>query len=42
LESAAGKGIEASVTEPHRRRHNIRKGGSGETFATNRRAVWTH
>ena len=34
--------IEATVTEPHKRKHNIRKGGYGENFATNRRTVWTH
>ena len=34
--------IEATVTEPHKRKHNIRAGGYGENFATNRRAVWTH
>ena len=42
LDYAAEKGIEATVTEPHKRKHNIRKGGYGENFATNRRAVWTH
>ncbi len=42
LDYAAEKGIEATVTEPQKRKHNIRKGGYGENFATNRRAVWTH
>ena len=35
-------GIDAVVMEPHRRKANIRPGGYGENFATNRRAVWTH
>lgn len=42
LDYAAENGIEATVTEPHKRKHNIRKGGYGENFAPNRRAVWTH
>ncbi|WP_298494940.1 ETC complex I subunit [uncultured Maritimibacter sp.] len=42
LAYAAEKGIEAIVTEPHKRAQNIRKGGYGENFATNRRQVWTH
>ena len=42
LDYAAEKGIEATVTEPHKRKHNIRAGGYGENFATSRRAVWTH
>lgn len=42
LDYAAEKGIEATVIEPHKRRHNIRPGGYGENFAPNRRAVWTH
>ena len=42
LDYAAEKGIEATVTEPHKRKPNIRAGGYGENFATNRRAVWTH
>lgn len=42
LDYAAEHGIEATVTDPHKRKHNIRKGGYGENFATNRRVVWTH
>ena len=42
LEYAAKNGIDASVTEPHKRKPNIRANGYGENFATNRRAVWTH
>ncbi|MEP1766899.1 MAG: ETC complex I subunit [Sulfitobacter sp.] len=35
-------GIEPQVQEPHRRKPNIRQGGYGENFATNRRGAWTH
>lgn len=42
LEYAAENGIEAIVTEPKTRKPNIRMGGYGENFATNRRAPWTH
>jgi NADH dehydrogenase len=42
LEYAADNGIDASVTEPKKRRANIRAGGYGENFATNRRGAWTH
>jgi NADH dehydrogenase len=35
-------GIDAVVMEPNKRKHNVRPGGYGENFATNRRAVWTH
>ncbi|MGR3320757.1 MAG: ETC complex I subunit [Pseudooceanicola sp.] len=42
LEYAREHGIEAVVTEPHARKPNIRPGGYGENFATNRRTVWTH
>lgn len=42
LAYAADNGIEASVQEPHKRRANIRPGGYGDNFATNRRGVWTH
>lgn len=42
LEYATRHGIEASVSEPHKRKQNIRPGGYGDNFATNRRAVWTH
>ena len=34
--------IEAVVLQPQKRKANIRKGGYGENFATNRRQVWTH
>jgi hypothetical protein len=42
LDYAREHGIEAIVTEPHKRKPVIRKGGYGENFATNRRQVWTH
>jgi len=42
LDYAKEHGIDAVVVEPHSRKPNIRPGGYGENFATNRRAVWTH
>lgn len=42
LEYAREHGIDAIVQEPHRRKPNIRPGGYGENFATNRRGAWTH
>ena len=42
LEYAKAHGIEAIVTQPHVRKPNIRAGGYGENFATNRRGPWTH
>ena len=39
---AAAHGIDAVVVEPHKRKPNIRPGGYGDNFATNRRTVWTH
>lgn len=39
---AAEHGIDAVVREPKTRKPNIRPGGYGENFATNRRGVWTH
>jgi NADH dehydrogenase len=42
LAYAESNGIEALVFEPHTRKHNIRAGGYGENFATNRRGAWTH
>lgn len=35
-------GIDYSVTEAKTRKVNIRPGGYGDNFATNRRGVWTH
>ena len=42
LDYAKEHGIDATVVEPQSRKANIRPGGYGENFATNRRAVWTH
>ncbi|AGI69436.1 putative ETC complex I subunit [Octadecabacter antarcticus 307] len=42
LDYAAANGIDASFQEPKKRRANIRVGGYGENFATNRRGAWTH
>ncbi len=42
LDYAEGRGIEAVVTEPKKRKPVIRPGGYGENFATARRSVWTH
>ena len=42
LEYAEEKGIDAVVQEPKSRKPNIRAGGYGENFATNRRGAWTH
>jgi len=42
LDYAKEHGIDAVVVEPHSRKPNIRPGGYGENFATNRRATWTH
>ncbi|MBR9650863.1 ETC complex I subunit [Thalassovita aquimarina] len=42
LEYAREHGLDAVVIEPHKRKPNVRAGGYGENFATNRRGVWTH
>ena len=42
MEYAEEHGIDATVLEPHSRKPNIRPGGYGENFATNRRTTWTH
>ena len=42
LEYAADHGIDATVQDPKTRKPNIRAGGYGENFATNRRGAWTH
>lgn len=39
---AKEKGIAYEVTEPHKRKPNVRVRGYGENFATDRRSVWTH
>jgi len=42
LEYAEAHGIEAEVHEPKPRKANVRPGGYGDNFATNRRGAWTH
>ena len=42
LEYAKANGIDAQVYEPHPRKVNVRPGGYGENFATDRRSPWTH
>lgn len=42
LEYASERGIDVTVTEPKSRKVNIRPGGYGDNFATNRRGAWTH
>ncbi len=42
VEYASEKCIEAVVTEPKTRKPNVRPGGYGDNFATNRRGAWTH
>ncbi len=39
---ATTKGIAYTVSEPQKRKANVRMGGYGENFATNRRGTWTH
>ncbi len=42
MDYAKDNGIDAIVQEPKKRKANIRPGGYGDNFATNRRGVWTH
>ncbi|GGE35375.1 ETC complex I subunit region [Primorskyibacter flagellatus] len=42
LDYAKDNGIDAVVIEPHLRKPNVRPGGYGDNFATNRKQVWTH
>ena len=42
LDYAKDHGLEAVVQEPKKRKPNLRAGGYGENFATNRRGPWTH
>lgn len=42
LDYAKDNGIDAQVSEPHKRKLNLRARGYGENFATDRRAPWTH
>lgn len=42
MDYAKEHGIDALVTDPQTRKPNIRAGGYGENFATQRRGAWTH
>lgn len=42
LAYARENGIEATVSEPHKRKPNVRPLGYGENFAPRRRSAWTH
>ncbi|HBM61284.1 MAG TPA: ETC complex I subunit, partial [Citreicella sp.] len=42
LAYARENGIEAVVTEPHKRKPNVRARGYAENFAVDRRGAWTH
>ena len=39
---ARDEGIDYVVLRPQARRANVRPGGYGDNFATNRRGAWTH
>ena len=39
---ARAKGLDYTLLKPKARKPNIRPGGYGDNFATNRRTVWTH
>ena len=42
IDYAREHGIDAQISEPKQRKFNIRSGGYGENFSTNRRGAWTH
>ncbi|WP_172332653.1 ETC complex I subunit [Mangrovicoccus sp. HB161399] len=42
LAYAEAKGLDVQVSDPHKRKPNIRPRGYGENFATDRRGAWTH
>ena len=42
IDYAREHGIDAQIFEPKQRKFNVRSGGYGENFATNRRSAWTH
>jgi NADH dehydrogenase len=42
LDYAKAHGIDAVVSEPNKRKPNIRQRGYAENFAVDRRSVWTH
>ena len=42
IDYAREHGIDVQISEPKQRKFNVRSGGYGENFATNRRGAWTH
>jgi hypothetical protein len=42
VDYAASNSIPYTVSDPQNRKQNVRAGGYGDNFATNRRTVWTH
>ena len=42
LDYAKENGIEATVSEPNKRKPNVRARGYAENFAVDRRGAWTH
>lgn len=42
LDFAKSRGIDAQVSEPNKRKPNVRARGYAENFATDRRSAWTH
>ncbi|KMK66376.1 ETC complex I subunit [Puniceibacterium sp. IMCC21224] len=42
LEYAREHGINVDVSDPNKRKPNIRQRGYAENFAVNRKSVWTH
>lgn len=42
IDYAREHGIDAQIFEPKQKKFNVRSGGYGENFATNRRGAWTH
>ena len=42
VEYATSNALPYTVFEPQKRKPNVRQGGYGDNFATNRRTVWTH
>ena len=42
VDYARANGIDAAVHDPTKRGANVRAGGYGENFATDRRGAWTH
>jgi len=42
IDYAKSEGLAYTVAEPQKRKQNVREGGYGDNFATNRRTVWTH